>query len=352
MKVERDSDTKYRGKQLEEDCKAKKAAFYATFLTCFLPLRSLVFCTQLLHPSRRWVSTRKPEFLCVHAGVSWLVGKYTSALRRRALRGMDHGVMRSTRHHNIHTYPNSVAFLVVPVKLDFFSQAPGKECTQPHGWSQVFGFEFQSGSSASGCDAQQSDNRDIPKSSALSPQANIHASLHTDPSTSAQANLPTLPAPEGVLQVKGHETVEAEMSMEFSKPSKGRWHLTGRYYPFPSLVPFSFISMERPDGQRPLCNQYWNLQGHKAMQDGAKLWTKVFDLTRAMSPSNTGTGRYDTALSTCTSQAEYFSLSSVQVWQHQAADAQQCPLGLHRFLSPMVCAPELRFEAIEPSGWN
>lgn len=65
-------------------------------------------------------------------------------------------------------------------------------------------------------------NHDIPKCSVLSPQANIHPSLHTDPSTSAQANLPALPAVKGVWQVNGHETVEADMSMEFSKPAKGR----------------------------------------------------------------------------------------------------------------------------------
>ena len=169
------------------------------------------------------MSTGEPEFLCVHAGVSWLVGKYTSALRRRALRCVDHGVMGSTRrHHNVQTYLNRVAFLVVPVKSDFFSPAPGKEHTQPQSWSQVFGPEWQSGSSACGCDAQQRDNHDIPKCSALSPQANIHPSLHTDPSTSAQENLPPLPAPEGVWQVKVQETVEAEMIMEFSKPPKGR----------------------------------------------------------------------------------------------------------------------------------
>lgn len=62
-------------------------------------------------------------------------------------------------------------------------------------------------------------NHDIPKCSLLSPQANIHPSLHTDPSTSAQANLP---AAKGVWQVNDHETVEAGMSMEFSKPAKGR----------------------------------------------------------------------------------------------------------------------------------
>lgn len=49
--------------------------------------------------------------------------------------------------------------------------------------------------------------------------ANTHPSLHTDPSTSAQSNLP---AAKGVWQVNGHETVEADMSMEFSTPAKGR----------------------------------------------------------------------------------------------------------------------------------
>lgn len=43
--------------------------------------------------------------------------------------------------------------------------------------------EFQFGSSASGCDPQQRENRNIPKCSALSQQANIQPSLHTDPST-------------------------------------------------------------------------------------------------------------------------------------------------------------------------
>lgn len=101
------------------------------------------------------MSTREPEFPCVHAGVSWLVGKYTSALHRRALCGVDHGVVWSTGgYHSIQTQLNRVAFLVVSAKLGFFSPAPGKEHAQPHGWRQVFGSEFRSGSSVSGCDAQ------------------------------------------------------------------------------------------------------------------------------------------------------------------------------------------------------
>lgn len=115
----------------------------------------------------------------------------------------------------------------------------------PQSQSQFFGSEFPSGSSVS-CEAPRRDSHDILELSKLSPQANTHPSLHADPSTSTQANLPT-PLTEGVWQIKSYDTVEAEMRIEFSKPPRGRGVLIHRYYPFPSLLPFSFISMEGPN---------------------------------------------------------------------------------------------------------
>lgn len=89
MKVERDSDTKYRGEtQREEDFKAENAAFCAMFLSCFLPFELLGFCTQLLHPPQETSEHQRVSFPVP----GWLVGQYTSALHRRALHDMDHGV--------------------------------------------------------------------------------------------------------------------------------------------------------------------------------------------------------------------------------------------------------------------
>lgn len=70
----------------------------------------------------------------------------------------------------------------------------------------------------------------------------------------------------------------------------------------------------------------------------------MIDLGRAASTFSTGTGRYGTALSTCTSQAEDFSLPRF------SSSRQKISSAIHSFPAPVVCAPELRFKAVEPSG--
>lgn len=90
MKVERDSDTKYRGKRnWEKTVRQKKLPLMPHF--SLLPAFKV---TGVLHT----ISTALQE-MSEHQGASlsawmhiWSVGKYTSALRRRASRGVDHGV--------------------------------------------------------------------------------------------------------------------------------------------------------------------------------------------------------------------------------------------------------------------
>lgn len=123
------------------------------------------------------MSTREPWFLCVHAHM--VSGKVhqcppqESFTRRGPWGQLDDTTLSKPILIGLHSW----------WLLDCISPVPGMDHAQHHGWSQDFGFEFQFGSSASGCDAQQRDNHNIPKRSVLSPQANIQPSLHTDPST-------------------------------------------------------------------------------------------------------------------------------------------------------------------------